>query len=82
LYRSSGSAIRRGEWLRPQSPEVNHVSAVSMAGRPSVTNRVLSRTNVDFVSYSTCDSLDNIPNKIPRAQDYTEVRRFALGLLS
>jgi hypothetical protein len=53
-----------------------------MAGRPSVTNRVLSRTNVDFVSYSTCDSLDNIPNKIPRTQDYTEVRRFALSLLS
>ena len=39
----------------------NHVSAVSMAGRPSVTNRVLPRTNVDFVSYSTYDSLDDIP---------------------
>jgi hypothetical protein len=52
--------------------EVNHVSAVSMAGRPSVTNRVLPRTNVDFVSYSTYDSLDDIPNKIPRALDYIE----------
>jgi hypothetical protein len=52
--------------------EVNHVSAVSMAGRPSVTNRVLSRTSVDYVSYSTYDSLDDIPNKIPRALDYIE----------
>ena len=52
--------------------EVNHVSAVSMAGRPSVTNRVLPRTNVDFVSYSTYDSLDDISNKIPRALDYIE----------
>ena len=52
--------------------EVNHVSSVSMAGRPSVTNRVLPRTNVDFVSYSTYDSLDDIPNKIPRALDYIE----------
>ena len=52
--------------------EVNHVSTVSMAGRPSVTNRVLPRTNVDFVSYSTYDSLDDIPNKIPRALDYIE----------
>ncbi|MGD0261564.1 MAG: hypothetical protein ABSD29_17255 [Verrucomicrobiota bacterium] len=51
--------------------EVNHVSAV-MAGRPSVTNRVLPRTNVDFVSYSAYDSLDDIPNKIPRALDYIE----------
>jgi hypothetical protein len=54
--------------------EVNHVSAVSMAGRPSVTNRVLPRTNVDFVSYSTYDSLDDIPNKIPRALDYIEAK--------
>ena len=52
--------------------EVNHVSNVSMAGRPSVTNRVLPQTNVDFVSYSTYDSLDDIPNKIPRALDYIE----------
>jgi hypothetical protein len=52
--------------------EVNHVSAVSMAGRPSVTNRVLPQTNVDYVSYSTYDSLDDIPNKIPRALDYIE----------
>jgi hypothetical protein len=52
--------------------EVNHVSAVSLAGRPSVTNSVLPRTNVDFVSYSTYDSLDDIPNKIPRALDYIE----------
>ena len=50
--------------------EVNLVSAVSMAGRPSVTNRVLPRTNVDYVSYSAYDSLDDIPNKIPRALDY------------
>jgi hypothetical protein len=52
--------------------EVNLVSAVSMAGRPSVTNRVLPQTHVDFVSYSTYDSLDDIPNKIPRALDYIE----------
>ena len=31
-----------------------------------------SPTNVDFVSYSTYDSLDDIPNKIPRALDYIE----------
>ncbi len=54
--------------------EVNHVSAVSMAGRLSVTNSVLPRTNVDFVSYSTYDSLDDIPNKIPRALDYIEAK--------
>jgi hypothetical protein len=54
--------------------EVNHVSAVSMAGRPSVTNRVLPRTNVDFVSYSAYDSLDDISNKIPRALDYIEAK--------
>ena len=52
--------------------EANHVSNVSLAGRPSLTNRVLPRTNVDFVSYSTYDSLDDIPNKIPRALDYIE----------
>jgi hypothetical protein len=54
--------------------EVNHVSSVSMAGRPSLTNRVLPNTNVDFVSYSTYDSLDDIPNKIPRALDYIETK--------
>ena len=54
--------------------EVNHVSNVSMAGRPSVTNRVLPRTNVDFVSYSTYDSLDDIPNKIPKALNYIEAK--------
>jgi hypothetical protein len=50
--------------------EVNHVSAIAMAGRPCLTNRVLPHTNVDFVSYSTYDSLDDIPNKIHRALDY------------
>ncbi len=54
--------------------EVNHVSTVSMDGRPSVTNRVLPRTNVDFVSYSSYDSLDDIQNKIPRALDYIEAK--------
>src|ERR1035437_7176644 len=54
--------------------EVNHVSAVSMAGRPSVTNRVLPQTSVDYVSYSTYDSLADIPNKIPRALDYIEAK--------
>lgn len=57
-----------------QYTEVNHVSTVSMDGRPSVTNRVLPRTNVDFVSYSTYDSLDDIQNKIPRALDYIEAK--------
>ena len=52
--------------------EVNHVSAIAMAGRPCLTNRVLPNTNVDYVSYSTYDSLDDIPNKIPRALDYIE----------
>ncbi len=54
--------------------EVNHVTAVSMAGRPSVTNRVLPHTNVDYVSYSTYDSLRDIPNHLPRALDYIESR--------
>jgi hypothetical protein len=54
--------------------EVNHVSAVSMAGRPSLTNNVLPRTNVDFVSYSTYDSLDDIPHKLPSALDYIEAK--------
>jgi hypothetical protein len=54
--------------------EVNHVSNVSMAGRPSVTNRVLPQAAVDFVSYSTYDSLDDIPNKIPKALDYIEAK--------
>jgi hypothetical protein len=54
--------------------EANHVSNVSLAGRPSLTNRILPRTNVDFVSYSTYDSLDDIPNKIPRALDYLEAK--------
>ena len=54
--------------------EVNHVSAIAMAGRPCLTNRVLPRTNVDFVSYSTYDSLDDILNKIPRALDYIETK--------
>jgi hypothetical protein len=54
--------------------EVNHVSNVSLAGRPSLTNSVLPRTNVDFVSYSTYDSLDDIPHKIPRALDFIEAK--------
>ena len=54
--------------------EVNHVCSVSLEGRPSVTNRVLPHTDVDFVSYSTYDSLDDIPHKIPRALDYIESR--------
>jgi hypothetical protein len=54
--------------------EVNHVSNVSLAGRPSLTNSVLPRTNVDFVSYSTYDSLDDIPHKLPRALDYIEAK--------
>jgi hypothetical protein len=54
--------------------EVNHVSAIAMAGRPCLTNRVLPMTNVDFVSYSTYDSLDDILNKIPKALDYIETK--------
>jgi hypothetical protein len=54
--------------------EVNHVSAIAMAGRPSLTNRVLPNTNVDYVSYSTYDSSDDAPNKIPRALDYIEMK--------
>jgi hypothetical protein len=52
--------------------EVNRVTDLSMAGRPSVAHSVLPKTNVDYVSYSTYDSLDDIPNKIPRALDYIE----------
>ena len=29
---------------------------------------------MDYVSYSTYDSLDDIPNKIPRALDYIETK--------
>jgi len=54
--------------------EVNHVSAIAMAGRPCLTNRVLPNTNVDFVSYSTYDSLDDILHKIPKALDYIEAK--------
>ncbi|MHB8863633.1 MAG: hypothetical protein ACYC6N_14620 [Pirellulaceae bacterium] len=52
--------------------EVNHVSLVSMAGRPSVTNSVLPKTNVDYVSYSTYDSLQDIPGRISKALDYID----------
>ena len=52
--------------------EVNHVTAVSMAGRPSVTNSVLPKTNVDYVSYSTYDSLGDIPKNLPKALSYIE----------
>ena len=52
--------------------EVNHVTAASMAGRPSVTNSILPKTNVDFVSYSTYDSLGDIPKNLPKALSYIE----------
>ena len=52
--------------------EANHVSAIAVAGRPCLTNRVLPYTNVDFVSYSTYDSLDDVAHKIPNALDYIE----------
>ena len=52
--------------------EVNHVTAISMEGRPSVTNSVLPNTDVDFVSYSTYDSLRDIENQVPTALDYIE----------
>jgi hypothetical protein len=52
--------------------EVNHVTAVSMAGRPSVTNSVLPKTDVDYVSYSTYDSLRDIPRHLPEALTYIE----------
>ena len=54
--------------------EVNHVSAIAMAGRPCLTNSVLPNTSVDYVSYSTYDSLDDILNKIPKALDYIETK--------
>jgi hypothetical protein len=54
--------------------EVNHVTIVSMAGRPSVCNSVLPRTHVDYVSYSTYDSLGNIAVDVPKALDYIESR--------
>ena len=50
----------------------NHVTLLSMAGRPSVSNNVLPRTDVDYVSYSTYDSLADIPNHLPKALDYIE----------
>jgi hypothetical protein len=52
--------------------EVNHVTIVSMAGRPSVTNSVLPKTNVDYVSYSSYNSLRDIPNQLPKALSYIE----------
>jgi len=52
--------------------EVN-LAKLAMEGRPSVTNDVLPRTAVDFVSYSSYDSgtdlrpaLDYIESKLPR----------------
>jgi hypothetical protein len=52
--------------------EVNLVTKVAMAGRPSVTNSVLPKTNVDYVSYSSYDSLGDIANQLPKALDYIE----------
>ena len=52
--------------------EVNHVTNISMAGRPSVTNNVLPKTNVDYVSYSTYDSLGDIAKHLPKALNYIE----------
>ena len=54
--------------------EVNHVIAVSMAGRPSVTNSVLPKTNVDYVSYSAYDSLRDIPGNLSKALDYVAAK--------
>jgi hypothetical protein len=54
--------------------EANHVTLVSMAGRPSVANSVLPKTNVDYVSYSTYDSLGDIPKHLPKALQYIESR--------
>ena len=48
------------------------MTAVSMAGRPSVTNSVIPKTNVDYVSYSTYDSLGDIPTNLPKALSYIE----------
>jgi hypothetical protein len=52
--------------------EANLVTMVAMAGRPSVASSVVPATNVDYVSYSTYDSLDDIPKHLPRALDYIE----------
>lgn len=52
--------------------EVNHVAAVSMEGRVSVTNSVLPKTDVDYVSYSIYDCLSDAQNKLPKALDYVE----------
>ncbi len=48
------------------------MTAVSMAGRPSVTNSVIPKTSVDYVSYSTYDSLGDIPKNLPKALSYIE----------
>jgi len=50
--------------------EANLVIDVAMKNRPGVASHVLPRTNVDYVSYSTYDSLDDIENKLPRALTY------------
>jgi hypothetical protein len=52
--------------------EVNLVTAVSLEGRRSVTNSVLPKTNPDYVSYSTYDSLGDINHALPRALDYID----------
>ena len=52
--------------------EVNRVTDLSMEGRPSVAHSVLPKTNVDYVSYSTYDALDDIANKLPLALNYLE----------
>lgn len=49
--------------------EVNRVQD-AMAGKPRLANLVLPETDVDFVSYSSYDSLDDIEKKLPAALDY------------
>jgi hypothetical protein len=50
--------------------EVNHVQ-VAMQGRKAVTNEVLPKAPVDFVSYSSYDT-QNDPNQIKAALDFIE----------
>jgi len=39
-------------------------------GRPSVAGSVLPQVDVDYISYSTYDSLGDVPAKLPKALDY------------
>lgn len=53
--------------------EVNRVQD-AIAGKTRLANAVLPQTNVDFVSYSSYDSLSDIEKQLPAALDFLQSR--------